>query len=128
MARIRLATIASDNTPPAGQVSVYSKIDKNLYLKNDSGVETQLLTNATRIGSTHLVEYFDLTQQHIIDKELTLEVEPEFPERTLVDAANGGGMLRYGLDFTVSGKVLTWSGGRFDGIFEAGDELRVVYY
>jgi hypothetical protein len=128
MARIRLATIASDDTPPASQVSIYVKTNKRLYFKDDTGFESEVSTRSDYAGSTHLVEYFDLTAEHISAKELTLSEEPSFPERTLVDVANGGGMLRYGHDFTVSGNVLTWSGGRFDGIFEEGEELRVVYY
>ena len=58
MARIRFATIASDDTPPAGQVSVYAKSNKFLYLKNDTGAEFELLTNNTPGVGGYQVDYF----------------------------------------------------------------------
>jgi len=128
MARIRLATIASDDTPPLGQVSVYSKTNKKLYLKDDTGAEYELLTSGSPVGSSYLVDYFELDSAQEAAKELTLSDTPTEPTRTIVDVMNGGGALRYGLDFTVTGDVLSWSGGRFDGILASGDELRVVFY
>lgn len=128
MARIRLATIASDDTPPLGQVSVYSKTNKKLYLKDDTGTEYELLTSASPIGSSYLVDYFELDSAQESAKEVTLSDTPTEPTRTVVDVMNGGGALRYGLDFTVSGNTLSWSGGRFDGVLASGDELRVIFY
>lgn len=128
MARIRLATIASDDTPPVGQVSVYAKTSKKLYLKDDTGNEYELLTSSSSVGAEYKVDYFDLTATEETSKEITLSDTPTQPSRTLVDVMNGGGALRYSLDFTVTGNVLSWAGGRFDGVLGDGDELRVVFY
>lgn len=127
MARIRLATIASDDTPPVGQVSIYSKTNKRLYLKDDTGSEYELLTSAST-AAAYQVDYIDITAVDEAAKQIALSATPSEPERTLVDIANGGGIMRYSLDFTVSGNILSWSGGRFDGILGDGDELRVVFY
>jgi hypothetical protein len=127
MARIRLATIASDDTPPAGQVSIYSKTNKKLYLKDDTGAEYELLT-AGGISGAYEIDYFDLTAAEELSKEVILNSIPSEPTKTVVDVLSGGGALRYTLDFTIAGNVLSWAGGRFDGILGDGDELRVVYY
>lgn len=127
MARIRLATIASDDTPPVGQVSIYSKTNKRLYLKDDTGSEYELLTSAST-AAAYQVDYIDINAIDEAAKQIALSAAPSEPERTLVDIANGGGIMRYSLDFTVSGNILSWSGGRFDGILGDGDELRVVFY
>lgn len=128
MARVRFATIASDGTPPVGQVSVYAKTNKKLYLKDDTGAEYELLTSGGGTGAEYQVQYVDISAGDEAAKQITLSATPTQPTRVLVDVANGGGPLRYGLDFVVSANILSWSGGRFDGILSEGDELRVVFY
>lgn len=74
------------------------------------------------------VEYFEITALQAAAKQIILSTTPTKPLKTLVDIASGGGMLRYTLDFTVASDVLSWSGGRYDGLIAEGDELRVVYF
>jgi hypothetical protein len=109
-------------------VSVYSKTNKKLYLKDDTGAEYELLTSGSPVGPSYLVDYFELDSAQEAAKEVTLSDTPTEPTRTIVDVMNGGGALRYGLDFTVSGDTLSWASGRFDGILASGDELRVIFY
>jgi hypothetical protein len=49
MAKIDLTNGAAAATPSLGKVSVYSKVDKNLYLKDDAGLETLLSNTDTGI-------------------------------------------------------------------------------
>jgi hypothetical protein len=128
MARILLATIPTLDTPNTNQVSIYAKTDKKLYYKDDFGNEYQLLYSGSATGAEYRVEYFELDLGNLSAKQIELAETPTQPERTVVDVFNGGGPMRYGIDFTVTGSTLSWSGGRFDGVFEEQDELRVIYY
>lgn len=128
MARIILATVPTLDTPNPGQLSVYAKADRKLYFKDDLGDEYQLLFDGSITGAEYKVEYVELDLGDIIVKQIQLSEAPSQPERTLVDVFHGGGPMRYGIDFTVSGSTLSWSGGRFDGVLEAEDEFRVIYY
>jgi len=128
MARIILATIPTTDTPNPGQVSIYAKGDKKLYFKDDLGDEHLLLYGGATTGAEYKVEYVELSLGDIISKEIELSEAPTQPERTLVDVFHGGGPMRFGIDFTVSGTTLSWSGGRFDTVLEAEDELRIIYY
>jgi hypothetical protein len=88
----------------------------------DAATYNQVLSNGYK------VMYHTLTASNEGTLEITLPAEPLQPERTLVDVFNGGGPLRYSIDFTVSGYTLTWAGGRFDGVLAEGDEVRIIYY
>lgn len=68
-----------------------------------------------------------LTPQMILDKSITLDATPTTPGAVLVDVLGGGGPARYGVDFTVTGNVLSWSGLGMDGHVSAGDTLRIFF-
>jgi hypothetical protein len=127
MGRIRLGTIAVESSPPAGQVSFYAKTDENLYLKNPSGNEFQLIHSGVPGACGYFLEIIEISPAESIAKEVILADTPNFPLKTLVDV-DGGGAAFYTLDFTVTGNVLSWAGGRLDGLLGAGDKLRVVYF
>lgn len=128
MARIRLATTPTTDTPPVGQVSVYAKSDLKLYLKDETGAEYQLLTSGTPGVGGYFVDYYTLDAGEVTAKEIELSGSPTQPTRVLLDIADGGGSRTYLLDYTVSGNVLSWNGLRLDGLLEEGDELRVVWF
>lgn len=73
------------------------------------------------------MEIIEISPAESIAKEVILADTPNFPLKTLVDV-DGGGAAFYTLDFTVTGNVLSWAGGRLDGLLGAGDKLRVVYF
>ena len=54
---------------------------------------------------------------------IDIVVTPSDP--TLTRLTVGGVRHTYGVDFTVSGSTLTWSGLGLDGILEAGDILQI---
>lgn len=86
------------------------------------------LVTSGAIGSDYKVDYFTLTLSDEVTKTVTLTGTPTEPSRAVVDILNGGGAMRYTVDFTISGATLTWTGGRWDGTLAEGDELRVIWY
>lgn len=126
MARLILATTPTDTTPDAGRVSVYAKADKNLYLKDETGLERLIFDSESAAGSGYKVEYFTLDIGDILAKEITLTAAPIFPDQTLL-AVDGAPNCFYNLDYIVLGYKLSWMGLRLDGLLEPGDVLQVVY-
>jgi len=59
MSKINLKEGNSPSTPPSGEVSVYVKTDKELYIKNDLGVETPLTNdNEVKVSATDTTSDF----------------------------------------------------------------------
>jgi len=127
MARIRLGQVTSETAPPAGQVSIYSKIDDKLYYQISTGDEYELFSSGTPgIGGYELEQHeIDFTQ--FTDKEIILGQVPTQPTRTIM-MIDGAGPCFYGLDFTVSGNVLTWDGLRLDGLIGLDDLVQIIYF
>jgi hypothetical protein len=128
MARIRLATVPTSDTPPVGQVSIYAKSDLKLYLRDETGAEYEILTGGTPGVGGYEVDYVTLDAAQIAAKEVELSGTPTHPLRTLLDITNGGGAQIYSLDFSVLGNVLSWDGLRLDGILSEGDEIRIIWF
>lgn len=80
------------------------------------------------LSAEYTVEYFTLTLGDELSKTLVLSSNPSAPYTVMIDVFFGGGPMRYVFDFNVSGNVISWAGGRLDGILSASDEIRVVYY
>lgn len=125
MARIRLATIPTTTTPASGEVSIYAKGDDNLYLKDSTGLE-RLILDSSSASDPIKVEYFTLTLGEIIAGQVTLASTPIHPAKVLLTPYEGVPSF-YGLDFTVAGNVLSWTGLGLDGLLGPGDILQVVY-
>jgi len=125
MARIRLATIPTTTTPASGEVSIYAKGDDNLYLKDSTGLE-RLILDSSSASDPIKVEYFTLTLSEIIAGQVTLASTPIHPAKVLLTPYEGVPSF-YGLDFTVAGNVLSWTGLGLDGLLGPGDILQVVY-
>ena len=125
MARIRLATIPTTTTPVAGEISIYAKGDDNLYLKDSSGLE-RLIIDSTSASQSFKVDYFTLTLGEIIAGQVTLTSTPAETSKVLLTPYEGVPSF-YGMDFTVAGNVLSWTGLGLDGLLEPGDILQVIY-
>jgi hypothetical protein len=89
-----------------------------------SGTEIEI--SATGSSVTDNLEYRELTALEISNKSLTLLNTPLAASLVAVDAI-GGGAQDYGIDFTVTGNILSWNGLALDGLLEAGDKLRIKY-
>lgn len=112
MARIRLETIASSVAPPEGQVAIYAKLDRSLYLQDEAGSEFEIFTSGTPGVGGYEVNYFTLTAEQELAKAIELSGNPVYPTKTLLDISNGGGSQVYDVDFIVEGNILTWDSRR----------------
>lgn len=65
-----------------------------------------------------------LNSTDITNKYVDLGVTPTVPGLTRLQIINGVEQL-YGVDFSVSGSLLTWNGFALDGTLESGDKLIV---
>lgn len=127
MARIRLGQIATESAPPAGQISFYAKTDDNLYFQTGSGDEYQLLNSGTPGVGGYKVEQHLVDLGQLVSKEIELSEIPTHPTMTLVQI-EGAGPTFYGVDFTVSGNVLTWNSLRLDGLLGLNDRVQIIYF
>lgn len=71
-------------------------------------------------------EVITLTSQNILDKFVILQEEPLFPGK--VELIPGGGIPQInGIDFLVSGNVLSWNGLGLDNFLEENEILSIKY-
>lgn len=121
---IRLVSGPAAGTPPAGCIHIYSKGDKKLYYKDDTGAE-YLLGTTENIHASE-VEYITLDATQISNAEITLTNTPVDPTKVTLDIISGSAQI-YSVDFEVIGNVLTWSGKPLQAILEVGDSCRITY-
>lgn len=127
MARIRLGQVVSELAPPVGQVSIYSKVDDKLYFQTSGGNEYELFSSGTPGVGGYEVEQHEIDLTQFTTGEIILAETPTHPEKTLL-MIDGAGSCFYGLDFTVSGNVLTWNGLRLDGLIGLDDLVQIIYF
>lgn len=77
-------------------------------------------------GTDYNVNKITLNAGQIAAKSVTLTNSPVTPSLTRL-VVIGGVEQDYGLDFTVSGSTLSWTGLTLDGVLEVGDKLVIVY-
>lgn len=121
---IRLVSGPAAGTPPPGCIHVYSKADKKLYYKDDTGTEYELGT--VQNDAVANVEYITFDATAIANKEITLTKTPADVTLVTWDIIYGSSQV-YSVDFTVTGNTLSWLGKPLDGILAVGDSCRVTY-
>lgn len=77
-------------------------------------------------GNPMKVEMITLTGPMISAGELTLQQSATSPSETLL-FVDGGPVQKYGIDFTVAGNVLSWSGLGLETIIGVNDIIIVQY-
>jgi hypothetical protein len=121
---IRLVSGPAAGTPPAGCIHIYSKGDKKLYYKDDTG--TEYLLGTTADISAVEVEYITLNATQISTAQITLANMPVDATKVTLDIISGSAQI-YSVDFTVTGNVLSWSGKPPQTVLEVGDSCRITY-
>lgn len=121
---IRLVSGPAAGTPPAGCIHIYSKGDKKLYYKDDTG--TEYLLGTTQDIHASEVEYITLDSTQISNAEITLANTPVDPTKVTLDIISGSAQI-YSVDFEVTGNTLSWSGKPPEAILEVGDSCRITY-
>ena len=78
------------------------------------------------IGSVETRERITISAQNISQKQVVLTNSPNNP--SLVKLIPDGGIYQiYGVDFSVTGQILNWSGLGLENFLESGDTLTVTY-
>jgi hypothetical protein len=121
---IRLVSGAAAGTPPAGCIHIYSKADKKLYYKDDTGTEYELGT--VQQDAIVGVEYITFDATMISNKQITLTNTPADVTLVTWDIIQGSSQV-YSVDFTVTSNTLSWLGKPLDGILQVGDSCRITY-
>lgn len=67
-----------------------------------------------------------LTPQNLSDKYVVLPVAPVLPDEVVVDIINGIKQVN-GIDFEVSGNILSWDGMGLDNFLEVNDVLLIQH-
>jgi hypothetical protein len=67
-----------------------------------------------------------ITPQHIADKQVVLPATPVLPDEVILDIVGGIKQVN-GIDFQVSGNVLSWGGLGLDNFLEVNDVLIIQH-
>lgn len=83
-------------------------------------------SSVASIENAYFVEVRILTAGEATAKQLTLLSIPPAVDKVTLDLV-GGTSQQYGLDFTISGDVLSWDGLALETVLTEGDKLRIIY-
>ena len=73
-----------------------------------------------------VIDNFTLTTGNISTKSVTLSATPVAPEKTILNVI-GGPVQEYGVDYTISGNILSWSALGLESLLTDGDKLIVQF-
>lgn len=83
-------------------------------------------STVSSIDNAYIVEVIVLTAGEATAKAITLSNTPSDPNKVTLDLI-GGTSQQFGLDFTVSGAILSWDGFALETVLTIGDKLRVIF-
>jgi hypothetical protein len=101
----------------------------NSYTLNAQTSITAFSTTGTAPApsNTQFIEdTYVLNSTDIANKGVTLSNVPLNASEAILDI-NGAPEMFYGIQYTISGKFLTWANTEIDGIISVGDVVRVIY-
>jgi hypothetical protein len=101
---------------------VYDTDQKLLYTGN--GVTLGGIPVGSGVGNT--TEIITITNQNFLDEEITLSDTPLYPSKVRL-VPEGGPEQFNGIDFQVTGDILSWAGKGLSGFLEAGDKILIIY-
>ena len=78
------------------------------------------------IAGNFFVEPHTVDNSEYIAKEITMLHSPTKPEEVIVDIPTGTSQV-YGIDFTVTGNILSWDGFGMETIIDENDRIRITY-
>jgi hypothetical protein len=77
-------------------------------------------------GNSIQIENFTITPPILSTKQVILALPPTIPEVTILTPL-GGIQQEYGVDFSITGNILSWNGLGLDGYFVINDKFSVIY-
>jgi hypothetical protein len=115
-------------TTPNGQIFgvadlIFTSSDSTVVI---SGIAPNTVDlKSTAVGGASNIDKFTLSAGNILSKSVTLSASPTVPAEVLLSV--GGVDQEIGIDFSISGTLLSWSGMGLDGILTEGDIITVTY-
>jgi hypothetical protein len=100
-------------------------VDQNIFYGGD-GVTVGGLPIGSNVGTSIQPQRIELTQQDIDNKYVTLNIAPLYPNTVSLTCENGIPQIN-GVDFIVTGNILSWDGLGLDNFLDNTDVLIVQY-
>jgi len=119
---VRQGVKASGVVVEPNNMSLIQSTNVQDFLDN---VESILESGGSGSGTKYKVEEFILTAVDVLNKFVTLELQPCGSNITV--SVRNGPPQGYNQDYVLSGKNVTWAGRGLEGVVIAGDELIVGY-
>jgi hypothetical protein len=91
-----------------------------------NSMKDAILELQTAVGNTQKKEKIVVTADMLVQKYLELQHTPT-TEASIELTPAGGPMQIIGLDYLVSGNILSWDNMGLDGVLEAGDMIVILY-
>lgn len=107
----------------AGEIPALGQQVEVTYLYKISGS----VVPASGLSVTPKTEFRTLSNPEISAQQLTLVNTPTVPSEIGV-WVYGGSVAWVGVDYSVSGNIVSWAGLGFDGLLTSGDKLVIQYY
>ncbi len=126
---ISAATAGTDYVIPSGSITgtatnITATTNSTLTTLSALSLPYSQVTGAP--AGTYQVDTFTLSGTDITNKFVTLSHTPATAAKVILLVENAPNMF-FGVDFTVTGTQLGWSGLALDGILSSGDNLTVPY-
>jgi hypothetical protein len=103
---------------------VQLKAGTNITLSFDSGKIKIDMSGTLNVPHP---EYRTITVGEAAAMQLTLANTPNDPTKVMLDFI-GGTSQEYGVDYSVTGNVLTWNGYALQSVLDTGDRIRILYW
>lgn len=78
------------------------------------------------IDNNYAVEIVTLTATEALNKQIQLQLPPTDVNKVTLDLIGGTSQV-FGVDFNVSGDILSWNGFSLETVLTAGDKIRLIY-
>ena len=119
-----IVLIPQSSTPVDDNVLYIDINDNKLKIRREGHVPDDIQTSAT----TEKWETRTLSETDISNKyfELSKEITDNQSIRVFIEGV--GIKAEQGVDYSLSGNQVFWSGYLFDGLLETGDKLNIFYY
>ena len=127
----RSSDVWRDPSPDAASLPLTGNLLNDTRVTIDTGIlhqwdGTQWVPITPDINALGKVETFTLSSTDIANGYVTLIDAPGEAASTSLNVHEGPTQF-YGIDFTISGQQLSWTGLGLDGILSAGDKISVEY-
>lgn len=76
--------------------------------------------------TSYYVNKYTLTNTDITNKYVVLSGAPTTANKTVLDVIDGDSQ-DYGVDYIVTGNILSWAGLGLDSVLAAGDKLQIQF-